>query len=137
MTVTVRGMRPSVIAPLVGAPMTATSLMAASTGTLLASPVAAGLVIVKVRQADARQALADLPFDHGQRLFLPGGNENERIAFFLGSGGAANAMDIVVGHVGNIVADDVRDVIDVEAAGRNVRGHHYLKVAPPKAVHDP
>ena len=110
--------------------------LATSMGTLLASAVWGGLSVIEIRQSNARQALADLAFDHGQGFFLSRGNEHESIALFLGPGGAADAVHIIVGHVGDIVADHVRDIIDVQAAGRDVGGHHHLKVAATEAFHD-
>src|SRR5262249_37486764 len=56
-------------------------------------------------------------------------------ALRLGAGGAADAVDVVVGDGRHVVADDVGDVIDVEPAGGDVGGHQDLEVAPAEALH--
>ena len=111
--------------------------LAASAVTLLDTFVSAGLLVIEIRQGDARQPLADLPFDPGQRLLLGRGDQHEGVAFRLGPGGAADAVDVVVRHVRHVEADDVRDVVHVQAAGRDVGGHQHLEVAAAKAVHGP
>src|SRR5579859_7811941 len=46
-------------------------------------------------------------------------------AALTGAAGAADTMDKVFGDVGQIVVDDVRDVLDVDAASGNVSGHEH------------
>lgn len=43
-------------------------------------------------------------------------------AAFTGTAGAADAMDEVFGDVGEVVVDDVRDVLNVNASSGDVRG---------------
>src|SRR5688500_7864942 len=50
------------------------------------------LAIVEVRQRHARQALANVPFDVSERFLLARRHEDERVAFRLGAGRAADAM---------------------------------------------
>ena len=42
---------------------------------------------------------------------------------FAGAAGATDAMDEVFGDVGKVVIDDMRDVLDVDAASGYVCGH--------------
>src|SRR5205823_5034974 len=65
-------------------------------------PLALGRLprVVEVRQGDPRQALADLPLDGRQQLLLRRRNQHPGVALRLGPGGAADAVDVVVGVVG-------------------------------------
>ena len=46
--------------------------------------------------------------------------ERDRDAGRAGAGGAADAVDVGLGHVRQIEVDDVRDAVDVDAARRDV-----------------
>ena len=46
-------------------------------------------------------------------------------------------MDIVVRHSRHIEADHVRDVVHVQPAGGDVRGHQDLEVSAAEALHRP
>ena len=81
-----------------------------------------GLAVVEVGQSHARDALADVPLNLCQRFFFARRDEHESIAFRLGPGGAADAVDVVVRHGRHVEADHVRDVVHVEPAGGVVAG---------------
>src|SRR5882724_11662201 len=44
-------------------------------------------------------------------------------AAFTCTAGAADAMDEILGDVRQVIIDDVRDVLDVDAASGNISGH--------------
>ena len=48
---------------------------------------------------------------------------SERPPFVAGPSGSADAVDIVFGDMGQLVVDDVGQLIDIEAAGRDIGGH--------------
>jgi hypothetical protein len=96
-----------------------------------------GLGVVKVWQGDSWQPLADLAFDPLQRLFFGLRNEDERVAFRLGTSRAADAVNIIVWYIGHVVTDHMGDVIDVQSASSDVRGHQHLKISAPEALHGP
>src|SRR5262245_39122962 len=56
-------------------------------------------------------------------------NERQRFALLVAAAGAADAMDIVVVGSWQVVIDDMRDVGDVQAAGRHVGGHQDAHVS--------
>ena len=56
------------------------------------------------------------------RLVEPG-TDRRHDPFGGAAGGAAGAMDVVLGGVGQVVVQDVLDTLDVDAAGRDVRRH--------------
>jgi hypothetical protein len=80
-------------------------------------------VVVDVGESDTRQALADVPFDFRQRLLLGGRYQNEGIPFGICTGGAADAMNVILGHVRHIETDHMGDVINVESACGDVGRH--------------
>ena len=107
----------------------------AGTMARFAGPGWSCLRIIKIRQGNPGQPLADLPLNTLQRPFFGWRNEDERVPFSFHAGGTANAMDVVVGDVGYVEADDVSDMSDVESARGDVRSHQYLNVARAEALH--
>ena len=67
----------------------------------------------------------DQLLDIGQaRLFL-GRDQRGGVAVLAGAAGAADAVDVVFGGVRQFVVDDVRQVVDVEAARGDVGGDQH------------
>ena len=64
-------------------------------------------------------------------------DERDRDAFATCASGSADAMDVRLGVRRDVVVDDVRDVLDVEAACRDVGCHEDVEGAVAEAVHDP
>jgi hypothetical protein len=93
------------------------------------------LGIVEIRKRNAREPLAKLPLDALQRPFLGWRDKHIGVAFRLGPGGAADAMNVVIRHVRYVEADDVSDVVYVNSARRNVGGHEHLEISSPKSLH--
>src|SRR5688500_13564021 len=89
------------------------------------------------RGADARQPSPDGPFDVGQKSRLAGPDQGDRHTGPPRSPGPADPMDIGVGVRGNVVVDDVRDVLDIEAASGDVGGDEDVDVALAEPRHDP
>jgi hypothetical protein len=56
-------------------------------------------------------------------------DEAHRVALAAGAPGAADAVHVVVGGARQVVVDDQRQGIDVQAAGRHVGGHQHLQPA--------
>ena len=85
--------------------------------------------VVEARHRDAGQALADLALDGGEVRRLFRRYEREGVARHLGARRAAHAVDVVLGHVGDVEVDDVRERLDVDAARGDV-GRDEDAVAP-------
>ena len=56
-------------------------------------------------------------------------DEGDGDSVTVGTCRTADAVDIILGIVGNIVVDDHCDVIDVNASRENVRGHQHINLA--------
>ncbi len=67
-----------------------------------------------------RDRLADLALDVAQPGALLGVAQRDRPALSPGARGAADAVDVALGHVRQVVVDDVGDAVDVDAARRDV-----------------
>ena len=67
-------------------------------------------------------AHADELLDRAQERPLVAGAERDRDAGGAGPRRAADAVDVLLGHVGQVVVDDVADPGDVDAAGGDVGG---------------
>lgn len=68
------------------------------------------------------EEFVDFPFDGFQVLFVNLGDECDGVAFFPCSSGSADAVDVAFGVAGNVVVDDVGDVVNVQSSGRDVGG---------------
>src|ERR1044071_3689145 len=65
-----------------------------------------------------RQRNADQPLDVAQIAHLLGaGDQRDGDAVSAGTRGATDAVDIGLGHVGQVVIHDMADAVDVDAAG--------------------
>ena len=99
---------------------------------MLATAVAAGRsgggagFVRETFEGEALDGLADEAFDGGDMFLLVAGDEGEGIADALGAAGAADAVDIIFGMLGNVVIDDMADTFDVDAARGDVGGDHDL-----------
>src|SRR3989454_12426680 len=80
------------------------------------------LPVVEAREGDAGQAASDRALDARNVALLLGRHEEECIARRLGPGRPSHAMDVVLGAVGHVEVDDVRQLLDVDAAGGDVGG---------------
>ena len=76
-------------------------------------------------------------FDVAKLRALLAGAEGDGLAFGPGAAGASDAMDVGPGLVGQVEVDDVRDVVDVEAAGGDVAGHQHARLALLEVVQGP
>src|SRR5690606_35839234 len=76
-----------------------------------------------------RDLLLDVGLDVGQadRVALAG--EADRVALLAQPGGAADAVDVVLGVEGQVVVVDVLHAVDVQAAGGDVGGDQDLELA--------
>ena len=61
-------------------------------------------------------------------------DQGEGVTAAGGATGTANPMDIGLGGVGDVVIDDVGNLVDIDAAGGDVGGDKYLVGAIPEAV---
>src|SRR5215471_17732199 len=80
-----------------------------------------------------RQSYFDQSLDVPQISHFVGPcDQRDRNAIGAGARGAANAMDICLGHVGKIEVHDMRDTVDVDAAGGDVCGNQNTDFAAAK-----
>ena len=77
------------------------------------------------------------PLNIFQPINFASGNESNCLAPFPGAPGAADAMDVILAVVGQVVVKDNFNVVHVEAAGGNVRGDEELDLAFAETAHDP
>ena len=63
-------------------------------------------------------------------------DEGDGAAVALGSGGAADTVDVVFYVVGHVVVDDQSDVVDVDAAGEDVGGDEHVGGSAFETEHD-
>ena len=75
--------------------------------------------------------------DVAQQPVLARLDQRDRHALAAGAPGPADAMDVGVGVRRDVVVDDVRDVLDVEAARRDVGRDQHIERAVAEAAHDP
>ena len=66
------------------------------------------------------------PLDRPQAVALVARHQRQRVALAAGAAGAADAVHVVLGHVRQLVVDDVRQLADVEAACRDVGRDQHL-----------
>jgi transglutaminase-like putative cysteine protease len=76
-----------------------------------------------------RNGAADQLFDGAEIALFLAGAEGERMAAGPGARGAADAVDIAFRVDGNIKIDNVRDAVDVDAAGGDVGGDERAHAA--------
>src|SRR5690606_762848 len=77
------------------------------------------------------------PLDVAQIITLVLGAEADRHALAPGARGAADAVDVLLGHVGQLEVDHVADARDVDAARGDVGGDEDLGPAAPELVERP
>jgi hypothetical protein len=81
--------------------------------------------------------LAKSALDLVQHACFLGGEEADGATLGTGTGRTADAVDIVLGGVRHVVVDDVRDLVNVDAASDNVGGDEHAGVATLEAVERP
>ena len=64
--------------------------------------------------------------DRAQAVALVARNQRQRVALAAGAAGAADAVHVILGHVRQLVVHDLRQLADVEAAGRDVGRDQHL-----------
>src|SRR5688500_16431327 len=69
------------------------------------------------------------PLDILEEFHLLGADQRDRFAGKAGAAGAANAVDVILGRVRQFVIDDERQLLDVEAARRDVGRDEYRNLA--------
>ena len=82
------------------------------------------------------EACPGCPLDVAEETLLARFDERDRDPLAPGAPRPAGAMDVGVGVRRDVVVDDVRDVIDVEPARRDVRCHENIEGTVAEAVHD-
>ena len=64
------------------------------------------------------------------------GDQRKADAVLMGTAGAADAMEILLVFIGQIVVDDCFHIIHINAAGGHIRGDKNGKLAPLEVPHD-
>ena len=81
------------------------------------------------RQIHDLDRLARGALDLAQHVAFARGDKEDGIAFATGTSGAADAVDIGFGVVGNVVVEHVAYALDIEAARGNVGGDEDIELA--------
>ena len=89
-----------------------------------------------VGQTGDLERLPDRPLDVPQQPVLARLDQGDGHALAPGAPGPPDPVDVGVRRGGHVVVDDVRDVLDVEAAGRHVGRHEDVQGPFPEAAHD-
>ena len=90
----------------------------------------AGLVdLVDGRQRHLLELRVGGALDGAEHAALTRGDEQDRLAGASGTAGAADAVDVALGVVRDVVVDHVADAVDVQAAGGDVGGHQDVQAA--------
>ena len=77
------------------------------------------------------------PLDVVEQTALAGLGERDRHALATGATHTADAVHVGLGGARHVVVDDVRELVDVEAAGGDVGRHEQLGGAGAEPAHDP
>src|SRR5829696_891028 len=80
-------------------------------------------------ERDALDRLTRQPLDGAHREFVHRGDERDGAAGLARAPRAADAVDVVLGRLGHVVVDDVRDRLHVDAARRDVGGDEHARRA--------
>src|SRR5581483_11224694 len=75
---------------------------------------------LEARYRAALDLAVDEALDRGEQRPVLRGDERDRLAGLARAAGAADAVDVVLGHVRQVVVDDVRQELDVEPARGDV-----------------
>src|SRR3990167_2702397 len=86
-------------------------------------------VRLEARHNFLRDAALDQLFDVGQEAVFVHTHQGDGFAFGACTTGAANAVHVVFGHIGQLVVHHVGQHVDVDATGGDVCGHQHLQVA--------
>jgi hypothetical protein len=86
-------------------------------------------LIVEVGNDHPGQPLPDRSLDPPEILLFLGRHEGEGIAYGLCSGGAADPMDVVLGHFGDIEIHHVAELFDIDAPRGDVGGYQDSKLS--------
>ena len=81
-----------------------------------------------------RNLAADQALDALEQLDLLAIDQGQGLALNASPTRAPDPVHVVLGHVGQLVVDYMRQLIDIDAAGRDVRGHQYTDAAVLEAV---
>ena len=73
--------------------------------------------------------MLDEPLDVAQEAVFVHAHQRDRLAGRARAAGAADAVHVVLGHVGQLEIDHVRQLVDVDAACGDVGGHQHREVA--------
>jgi len=93
-----------------------------------------GIDVVEIVEFFAFHLLLDEAFDGLCVFEFLAGNDGEGIAFLIGSTGASDAVDVILGIFRYSVIDDVGDVGDIEAAGGDICGDNDIEGAVAEAA---
>ena len=85
--------------------------------------------LVDARQLHLGELLARGALDGADEAALAGRDEADRVARASGAAGAADAVHVRLGVGGDVEVHDVRDALDVEAAGGDIRGDQDVELA--------
>ncbi len=72
--------------------------------------------------------LLQQPLDVAQQLLFVHADQGDGFALVARATGAADAVDIVLGHIGQFEVHHVGQLVDVQAAGGDIGGHQYPDV---------
>ena len=75
--------------------------------------------------------------DQTQLAVFPGGNEGHSHPLATCPAGAADAVHIGLMVLGNVVVDDMGDVVDIDAPGSHIRSHQGVDASVTELLHDP
>src|SRR6202140_4753198 len=113
--------------------LTRCALTLTRTATTLATPENRFRLLSQIRLEACdhflRNRSLDQAFDVLQQLMFIDANQRQRLARRPGPTRTADPVNIILRHVWQIEVDDVRQLIDIDTARRNIRRHQHLQRA--------
>ena len=93
--------------------------------------------VARGRTAEDGEPAAQEPLDLREHRALAGVAERDGLARRAGAPGAADAMDVILRGLRQLEVEDVRDAVDVDAAGRDVGRDQHARGAAPERFERP
>jgi hypothetical protein len=81
--------------------------------------------VIEALEVATGQSAAHSTLDGIDQWLVGRRDKGEGVAHHACAGGAADAVDVIVGLCGDVEVDDVRQGLDVNSAGSDVGGHEY------------
>ena len=90
--------------------------------------------IIFGRQSGALDGLVGKGLHLAQQALLAGGDQRNGDAGLAGAAGAPDAVNVQLGVIRQVIVEDVRDVVDIQATRGHIGGHQHFDLGIAEAV---